>query len=358
MRTIIRAGAVVGGVWFVALFALQSAVALVVLAGVVAAGVCAGLVIAKWLERGWYGRQLQAGLRAGAIASGAAGLASLVALLAMGPHDVKTLAAKSHAPGLRLGGVAHALGFAGYISADVLGVLLAVALGAGLSAVTAQIFAWSKSAKAIRIVAQARLAAQATRQDDDRAPYSTAGPSSPGQPVHAAVLLNQMATGAYGIAAPTSQSGMGATGGPVFPAASSMPRLSPEYAPPSTPAATPGPTPAPPSTPPAARKATAAPTPAARPAPTPVSPEVAASDETLADLFPGQESQAPRRKDSRARPASADLTDAMREALAAWADDNDDDPEERAAKKSEFLNAAAPAPKRGRRKNDTRDWLC
>ena len=344
MRTIIRAGAVVGGVWFIALFALQSAVALVVLAGVVAAGLCAGLGIAKWLDRGWYGRQLQAGLRAGAIASGAAGVASLIALLAMGPHDVKTLSAKSHALGLNLGGVAHALGFLGYIGVDVLGVLLAVALGSGLSAVTAQVFAWSKSAKAVRIVAQARLAAQATRQDDDRAPYVTGAPSVAGQPVHAAVLLTQVATGAYSIAAPNSQSGVGAPAGPLFPAASSMPRLTTDYAPPSTPA----PTSAPPATP------AAAPGPARTPAP----PEAAATDETLADLFPGPNDQPIRRKDSRARPASADLTDAMREALAAWADDNDDDPEERAVKKSEFLNTATPAPKRGRRKNDTRDWLC
>lgn len=355
MRTIIRAGAVVGGVWFVALFALQSTVALVVLAGVAVAGVCSGLAIAKWLERGWYGRQLQAGLRAGAIASGAAGLASLVALLVMGPHDVKSLAARSHALGLNLGGIAHTLGFMGSIGVDVVGVLLAVALGAGLSGVTAQIFAWSKSAKAVRIVAQARLAAQATRQDDDRAPYTTSGPAMRGQPVHAAVLLNQMATGAYGIAAPLSQSRAGAAAEPLFPAASSMPRLSADYAPPSTPAATP----APPSTPPARRTAAPAPTPtAASPTRTPVTPQVAATDETLADLFPGANDAPTPRKDSRARPASADLNDAMREALAAWADDNDDDPAERAAKKSAFLNTGTPAPKRGRRKNDTRDWLC
>ncbi|MGH2486151.1 MAG: hypothetical protein ACRDHE_09085, partial [Ktedonobacterales bacterium] len=133
MITIIRVGAIVGGVWFVALFALQAAVALVVLVGVVAAGLCAGLAIAKWLDRAWYGKQLHAGLRAGAIASGAAGLAALVALLAMGPHDVKTLTTRSHALGVDLGGVAKALGFAGYIGVDIVGTLLAVALGAGLA---------------------------------------------------------------------------------------------------------------------------------------------------------------------------------------------------------------------------------
>lgn len=349
MRTIIRAGAVIGGVWFVALFALQSAVALVVLAGILAAGVCAGLATAKWLERGWYGKQLQAGLRAGSIAAGAAGVSSLIALLAMGPHDAPTLAAKSHALGLDLGFVARALGFAGYIGVDTLGVALAVTLGAGLAAVTTQIFAWSKSAKAVRVVAQARLAAQATRQDDDRAPYATGGPSQVGQPMHAATLLNQLATGAYGIAAPSSQ---GATGSPalgtMFPAASSMPRIPGDYAPPSTPAAFQTPTPA---------RANPVPPARAKPAPQPISPEVAASDETLADLFPGGDDRPAPRKISRARPVSADLTDAMREALAAWADDNDD-PAERTANKSEFLNTAAPAPKRGRRKNDTRDWLC
>lgn len=352
MRTIIRVGAVVGGFWFVALFALQSAVALLVLAGILAAGVCAGLAVAKWLERGWYGRQLEAGLRAGAIASGAAGLSSLIALLAMGPHDVKTLTAKSHALGLNLGGVARTLGFAGHIGVDVLGVLLAVALGVGLAAATAQVFAWSKSAKAVRIVTQARLAAQATRQDDDRAPYS-GGPSVTGQPVHAAVLLGQMATGAYAVAAPISQGNVGGYGEPLFPAATAMPRLTGDHAPPSTPAAAQPMTPPTPPRPIVATPVVAASLRASR------APDVGETDETLADLFPGPDDRPPARKTSRARPASADLTDAMREALAAWADDSENsDPEARAGKKSEFLNAASPAPKRGRKKNDTRDWLC
>jgi hypothetical protein len=49
----------------------------------------------------------------------------------------------------------------------------------------------------------------------------------------------------------------------------------------------------------------------------------------------------------------------MRDALAMWAEENDaSDPAAREANKSEFLNTATPAPKRGRKKSDTRDWLC
>lgn len=350
MRTIIRVGVIVGGLWFVALFALQAAVALVVLVGVIAAGICAGLAIAKWLDRAWYGKQLLAGLRAGAIASGTAGLAALVALLAMGPHDVTTLAARSHAFGLNLGAVARALGFAGYIGVDILGTLAAVALGAGLAAVMAQIFAWSKSAKAIRIVAQARLAAQVTRQDDERAPYSTGAPTlAAGQPVHAAVLLNQKATGAYAVPASTSQGNVIPFPDPLFPAASSMPRLAPDYAPPSSPTLTPP-------TPIAPRRPFASPEPVA---PAAWSANTGEPDDTLAGLFPTGPEETPARKVSRARPVSQDLTDAMRDALAMWAEENEpSEPAARDANKSEFLNTATPAPKRGRKKSDTRDWLC
>jgi hypothetical protein len=75
------------------------------------------------------------------------------------------------------------------------------------------------------------------------------------------------------------------------------------------------------------------------------------------------------RKTSRARPADQQLTQAMRDALAAWAEEGPekqmDDaaadpanvPTRRPAQPSTYLNSAAPAPKK-RKRNNTRDWLC
>ena len=75
------------------------------------------------------------------------------------------------------------------------------------------------------------------------------------------------------------------------------------------------------------------------------------------------------RKTSRARPADQQLTQAMRDALAAWAENGPEDqagdaaadpanvPARRPAQPSTYLNSSAPAPKK-RKRNNTRDWLC
>ncbi len=75
------------------------------------------------------------------------------------------------------------------------------------------------------------------------------------------------------------------------------------------------------------------------------------------------------RKTSRARPADQQLTQAMRDALAAWAENGSEDqagdaaadpanvPARRPAQPSTYLNSSAPAPKK-RKRNNTRDWLC
>src|SRR5262249_20755878 len=79
-----------------------------------------------------------------------------------------------------------------------------------------------------------------------------------------------------------------------------------------------------------------------------------------------------RRKISQARPVSGQLNEEMRQALAAWADNTPnttqgDAPEgaapsasgaSRTPAPSTYLNSAPPAPKRNRKKNQTRDWIC
>src|SRR5262249_37658289 len=110
------------------------------------------------------------------------------------------------------------------------------------------------------------------------------------------------------------------------------------------------------------------------PGPEPLLP-FAASDEGRAGddtaTLPAASRRAKPRKTSRARPADRQLTQAMRDALAAWAEDADagageqdnvaaepdQAPPRRPPQPSTYLNSAGPAPKKRKRK-DTRDWLC
>src|SRR5262245_9958848 len=110
MRTVVRVGLITGVVGGGALYGLQRFVAVGVVLGIVAVGIVAGLGTAKWLEWPWYGRQLQAGLRAGGLACGLAGSGALLSLLITGPHDLDQLARRSLAPGLDLASFVRALG--------------------------------------------------------------------------------------------------------------------------------------------------------------------------------------------------------------------------------------------------------
>jgi hypothetical protein len=341
MRTILRAGVIVGGTGFVILYALQPSAGFAVVGGVALTGALAGLMTAKWLERTWYGRQLLAGLRAGALAAGLAAAGALLSLLLLGPRSVGTLAA--HAPwgAARLVWLAAPLGWAGV---DVAGVLLALGIGALAGALLAQIAGWSKSARAVRTVEQARLAAQALNRDDGW--RAQTGAPAFGQPIHASTLLTQLGIPALG-AAPVS-TGLSATGQQPAPArtAAYFPALAPQ-AQPATPASRAAHD---------AEMATEPALPAALP-PHPASPGKA----------PGSRTPSAKRR------ADMQLTEAMREALAAWADDleNGQQPpaasarDERGGKAkaartpqpSAYLNSAPP-PKRNRKKQATRDWLC
>lgn len=394
MRTLLRVGGIVGGLGFVALYALQPGIALAVAAGIPCIGLLAGLGAAKWLPREWYGRQFQAGLRAGALASGVAALGALLSLLVLGPRDTLRLATASHIAGFTLAPAVRTLQVLTWVGVDVLLVLAATAVGCGLAAIASQIVGWSKSAEAIRVVQQARLAAQALNRDDAWLPLSTGAPL-PGQPIHAAALLQQLGVPVLG-APSTGMTGMtGMTGAPAL---SSMPGpisasgmtggLSATGAMPAS-GITPGLGLTPPLTfTPASGSPIipfAQPAPASRPSVSPASPAASGSASAEAELAnatepalptapardassgQGAKQQGRRRSPSSRRRADQELTQAMRDALAAWASENadgeartvGDQDASRTPASSAYLNSAAPAaPKRSRKKQDTRDWLC
>jgi hypothetical protein len=175
MRTITRIGATLSVVAALALYGVQLVAALGVAVGVILTGLLSGLSVAKWLERDWYGRQFSAGARAGAIACGVGGLSSLLYLLGQGPHSLADLAARSHLLGINLGPLILALAPLGWAGADGAVIVSATALGIIVSGLVALIAAASKSGRAVRVVAQARLAAQAFQQaDGSRAPLTGA----------------------------------------------------------------------------------------------------------------------------------------------------------------------------------------
>src|SRR5579862_3602421 len=119
MRTITRVGLFVGAAGLIALYGLQIVAGLFVVPAVLLIGVIAGLCVAKWLERGWYGRQLAAGLRVGAIACGATGVGAALFLLLQGPHSLAALEARSQLGPLSLAGVIDQYAYLGWGGIDV-----------------------------------------------------------------------------------------------------------------------------------------------------------------------------------------------------------------------------------------------
>lgn len=380
MRILLRVGGILGSAGFVALYALQTRAALAVAAGIPLVGLLAGLGAAKWLPRDWYGRQLKAGLRAGILAGCLAALGALLSLLMLGPRDVPTLADRSHLAGLSLAPVANTLAFLTWVGVDIIVILLAAALACGLAAIVAQVVAWSKSSEAIRVVQQARVAAQSLNRDDAWQAHPTGAPLS-SQPIHASALVNQFGVPALaspslanvsGIPGPIS--GTGITGAPLLsgftPATGVTPGLglaapltfTPgsglpiQPAPPSRPSRG---GPVPPSADPELDNAT-------EPA-LPITPPANVSPPSSVPREPVRPPDRDRRRSpSSRRRAEEELTQAMRDALAAWASEsaeeetgkNNDKGPARAPNSSAYLNSAGPAPKRNRKKQHTRDWLC
>lgn len=344
MRTIVRVGGLVGAVAFIMLYAGQTGIALAVTPGVMLAGTCAGLGVAKWMEREWYGRQLGAGLRAGALASGLAGLGALLSLLFLGPRDTTSLAAGSHLAMLDLAPVVRSFAFLGWVGTDVLTIIVAAFVGTVLGAVFCQIFAWSKNAYAVKVIAQARLAAQTLNRDEVY--RATGAPSTFGSAAPASNFLAHL-----GVSTPGAASVTGVT-----PALGIIPP--PTFSPSSVPA------------PVSQQRATAGPALSPMPSPAPAIAEHAPTEPALPAAPSAANTSMARRSPSAARRAEAELTQAMRDALAAWADNTVPEtkkpPEAKTGEKakpsrtpapSAYLNSSPPA-KRGRKKSDTQDWLC
>lgn len=185
MRTITRTGVTLSIVAALALYGVQLVAALVVAGGIVLVGALAGLCVAKWLERDWYGRQLDAGARAGAIACGVGGVSALLYLLGQGPHSVADLAARSHLSGLDLGPLITSLSSLDWTGIDFLTISAAVIAGVLTSAIVAQLAGWSKSGRAVRVITQARQAAQALQRTDGRGAASVLRPATSGPQLYA-----------------------------------------------------------------------------------------------------------------------------------------------------------------------------
>lgn len=327
MRTVTRTGVTLSVVAALTLYGLQLIAGLMVTLGIIAIGAIAGLSVAKWLERDWYGRQLEAGARAGAIACGVAGLSSALYLLGQGPASIAALAARSHLLGVSLGPVALALSPLGVGGVDVVAVVVASLLGVAASALTAQLFGWGKDKRSLRVIAQARLAAQA-QQYGELGAQTTGSGARPASP--SVALYGRTATGT---GAPSATNGprVRRTAAPLPDAETAEAPLAfnswDDLAGGAGQAAT-------------ARTPATPARPAARPAAQPPKPLGAAN----------------------AHSADNAISDDERAALLAWeaalADESQPSAKSRQPKASAFLNQPTPAPRRSRKKQQTRDWLC
>lgn len=382
MPTLLRVGGIAGMLAGVLALALAPRAGLAVVVCVVAAGLAAGLGAAKWMPRAWYGRQLGAGLRAGLIACVFAVPATLVALLGAAPHDAASLAARTRIMASPLGSASGT----GWEATDALAVVGAALVALVLAAISARVFAASKSARFVTAVARARDASQPLREEGLLAPAlarRTIVPLPTGAPAGPRLLERQTASQ---MAAPqaspmppsrrtlapvTPPDGLAGNAGIAARRAADAP-VSP---PPLRRTIAPEPRPFP-LEPDAELPTRPVPAPAHVPAPTPAPPPAANA------AAPGAGAP-PLKHRGAGRPSAARLTPEMIEALAAWARDteeSDEDDETRAkgddaarsgqgesAKvpasrqpvESSYLNEPAPAtPKRKRKKNATRDWIC
>jgi hypothetical protein len=338
MSNVYRVGLLLGAVGALAIFALGRMAALTATVGVVAVGLLTGLAMAKWLEWGWFGRQIEAGLRAGLIACSLGAIAGLITLIAQGPHDVATLAAQSHLGGLNLAPLAHTLGGLGWLGVDIVVLFLACLVGIALAVGTTAIFAIGKNRAAVDSVSRARQAAEALRAGrpwsaTSALPVSpnalSAGPQWMTSPQSAPLGTNgpRMTNAPRRTNAPAPQASVQTYGG-------DSEALADFYTAPAHPAA------------PSKRRQTAAPEPV--------------------DAQPtGDEAMNYLNDETRMR-------EAMRDALSMWADETEEGATEQPTQRrkrapksdpkrepnpSAFLNADRPK-RSARKKTNTRDWLC
>jgi hypothetical protein len=317
MSNVYRVGLLLGVIGSLVVYGLGRMAGLTAAVGVITIGLLAGLAMAKWLEWGWFGRQIAAGLRAGLLACGLVTVAGLAALITQGPHDISALAAQSHLGGLSLAPLARSLGALGWLGVDIVVLVMAYLAGTVLAVGVTEVFAYGKSGEAVRTVSQARLAAEALRGG-----RAWSGVAS----------------------RPIAQKPGSLTGGPQW-------QSSP--------------------TPSAAPRATKAPAPQS-------AAQSYGDSEELANFYTPAAPPSGQRKTSEPQPVGdaamnylddeTRLREAMREALSMWADESEEGAEEqptqrrkrepkREANPSAFLNAEQ-RPKSRRKKTNTRDWLC
>lgn len=177
MRTTLRSLLLLGCAGFIALYVLQYSLALAVTPLILLVSACAGLLTAKWLPWAWYGRQFAAGVRAGILACGLSAAGVLLSLVGNGPQTLANIADRSHLLGFDFSGVATSLGTAGWFMAYVLLTAFFALAGVLLSGVVAQVVGWSKSVGTVRVITAAHNAASTLHRTQTWAPASNSAPS-------------------------------------------------------------------------------------------------------------------------------------------------------------------------------------
>jgi hypothetical protein len=379
MRTIRRTVILLGCTGFVILFALQYVIALAATPLIAAVGIIAGLLIAKWLPWSWYGRQFAAGVRGGLVVCGLAAAGMVLSSVATGTQSVETLAERSHLSDIGLAQLVNSFGeLAWFMPCLALTAFFTIG-GILLAGVVTQIVGWSKNVRTVRVIREAHNSASLLHRSQTWGPASNSSPAVGGYwnsilpsatPASHPGLLATGTTGTMGAARHRPPAHL-----PVSAGASSRGRAKwdeqfeqePVYL-------------------------------------APLPPEDVEAPEPLAPLQtsePESEPIPPRRFNSGAYPVQFAMTDDLRNALDRWdsepehpdVDQSEADqsqvlqpeaesdevaavpgktsttkktptsraktPSKRTPKASAYLNSdQSAAPRRSRKKQDTRDWLC
>ena len=374
MRTIRRTIILLGCVGFVALYLLQPHVALAVTPLLLVVGALTGLAVAKWLPWAWYGRQFAAGVRGGVVATGIAAAGVLLSLVGGNPRQVDTIAAASHLPGVDFSGPVTALGGAGWFTPYLLLTSFFAVGGVLLAGIVAQVAGWNKSQRTVRVIREAHNSASLLHRSQTWAPATNSIPSIGG-------YWNSVLPSA-GPVSPISQPGLMAAGAST--SSADVSRRAPSGRAPMSGGS--------------AGRGRGAPTTwdtSADASPTylrPLPPLDFEMDEPFEPTPPLQapvetsEPIPPRRSHSGVQPIPTAMSDDLRNALDRWGDEpgtgSDTDgvgeepaapkksgaqgtaakpktPAKRHPKASAYLNSDPPsAPRRSRKKQQTRDWLC
>lgn len=381
MRTIRRTVILLGCIGFVTLFALQYVIALAATPLIAVVGIIAGLLIAKWLPWLWYGRQFAAGVRGGLVVCGLAAAGMFLSSVATGTQSVETLAERSHLSDIGLAQLVNGFGELAWFMPSLALTAFFTVGGILLAGLVTQLFGWSKNVRTVRVIREAHNSASLLHRSQTWAPASNNSPSAGGYwnsilpSVGPASHPGLLATGTTGVATHRPHAHM-----PVSAGASSRARAKWDEQLEQEPAYL-----------------------------APLPPDDIDASEPLVPLptsEPESEPIPPRRFNSGAYPVQFAMTDDLRDALDRWDSepehpegdqpevnlpevdlaeavqpeaDSDDvaaapgktsaskktptsrakTPSKRTPKASAYLNSDTPAaPRRSRKKQDTRDWLC